>query len=277
MMTYASACAVSCTCARTSRAVFSPDGRYLYAANWDPHSFGQEHPGYLWKLDAATLEVTARVPATVNVGAVRLSADGNTLHVLQESGDSSTLHDTDLNPVPGTEDGVADYGFTYTRELGAGIVTPDGALVPGVDYSGVHWRPAQGGSTGAGSASHLPGDVIALTAAAAPTLQATRLEVGPARALAPITVPGLSARLTAANGAPVAGAVLRFTSPGGIHLGTATTDTTGHATLDAELRLPLNPDTGAIDPSRLTGPYQVTYTGQASYPPATGHADITLA
>ncbi|MFF7588058.1 hypothetical protein ACFZCK_11315 [Kitasatospora purpeofusca] len=248
--------------------VVSPDGKHLYTANPASNSV-------LWKLDAASLEVLAKAEVDRPAAVVRLSADGRTLYA-GNGGGHSTAYDTDLRRVPGTQEDEYDSGFSRPYGLDIGITSPDGTRVAGFTPTWVYWGPAQSGSTDRGSADSLPGDVVALTTAAAPTPQSTRLEVSPVRALAPITIPGLSARLTTTDGTPVPGAALRFTSAGGIDLGTATTDTTGRATLDAELRLPLNPATGAIDTSRLTGPYQVTYTGQGSYPPATGHGDITL-
>lgn len=80
-------------------------------------------------------------------------------------------------------------------------------------------------------------------------------------------VSGLTARPTTEAGAPIAGERVRFTSAGGIDLGTATTDTAGRAGSTAELRLPLNPDTGQIDTSRLTPTRSPTPAPRPTSPP----------
>lgn len=158
-------------------------------------------------------------------------------------------------------------------------LSPDGAMVCTARESTL--TVASSGPPEDPDTSHgatLPGDAVAITVAAAPVSEyATRLDgIRDVQALAPLRIPGLTARLTTADGAPVTGAPLRFTSAGGLDLGTATTGPDGRVQHTADLWLPLDPGTGAIDTSRLIGPYTVTYPGKAAYRPTEAGGIIHL-
>lgn len=73
------------------------------------------------------------------------------------------------------------------------------------------------------------------------TATSTRLKAHDTRPVAPRRVPGLTVRLTTTEGAPVPGEPLRFTSAGGLDLGTAVTDEDGRVNHTAEVLLPWPP------------------------------------
>ncbi|MFJ8212140.1 hypothetical protein [Streptomyces sp. NPDC096033] len=127
-----------------------------------------------------------------------------------------------------------------------------------------------------GRALTLPGTGVAVVAAAPLASHATRLEATGGHAYAQVTVAGLAVRLTTEAGAPLGGETVRFTSAGGLDLGTAVTGIDGRAERTAQVLVPINLDTGAIDTSKLTGPFTATFAGQPAYQPAEQQAPITL-
>ncbi|MFI0983613.1 hypothetical protein ACH4SP_42245 [Streptomyces sp. NPDC021093] len=123
----------------------------------------------------------------------------------------------------------------------------------------------------------LPGRAVAVITAAPIGAHSTQLEDGSStRPLVPLRIPGLTTRLTTADGAPISGEPVRFTSAGGLDLGIATTGTDGRVNHTVDLWLPINPDTQAIDTSRLIGPYKVSYSGKSAYQATETEGTITL-
>ncbi|MFJ5224213.1 WD40 repeat domain-containing protein [Streptomyces sp. NPDC088400] len=231
----------------------SPDGNRLYATA----------PGKaLYLLDASELTVAHTLEGWPEWGQEVLSPDGKRLFVTDpgSDGDWGGVVDT------ASREGVADFAQAPAgrEDLLPVALSPDGTVVCTAHRKAV----TVGIDTDSKSHSdELPGEAVAITAAAPLRPQSTRLETGTARTLVPLRVEGLTARLTTTGGAPVSGARLRFTSAGGLDLGTATTDTDGRVTHTTELLLPLDPDTRGIDTSHLTGPYKVTYPGKPAYEP----------
>ncbi|MFJ3914454.1 hypothetical protein [Streptomyces vinaceus] len=282
----------------------SPDGRYLYAAFL--------HDLVMIDREDDTRPAAFNLPAPARWAA--LSTDGalvyvytqtRQLHVL-DAGDLTAAHDaTDLRTVDASmavhPDGkrllLADWGLPHTLDARtlelrpdfygsrltdddnrtlALALSPDGTAFCAADNTAVI-RRTDGDFHDRVLTAELPGRAIAIVTAAAPAgAQATRLETSDTHPLAPLRVPGLTARLTTASGSPVAGEPLRFTSAGGLDLGTATTGSDGYAHHSADVLLPLDPATGAVDTSRLTGIYTVTYTGKPAYRASTAEGAITL-
>lgn len=233
--------------------VVSPDGNHLYATV----------PGKaLHLLDASELTVTHTLEGWPEAGQEALSPDGKRLFVTDpgSDGDLGGVMDTALR------EGVADFAQAPAgrQDLVPLALSPDSKTV-----CTAHRKAVTAGidTDSAAYSDELPGKAVAITVATALRPHSTRLETGTAHALVPVRVEGLTARLTTDGGAPVSGARLRFTSAGGLDLGTATTGTDGRVNHTAELLLPLDPDTRGIDTSRLTGPYKITYPGKPAYQP----------
>ncbi|MFF8784520.1 WD40 repeat domain-containing protein [Streptomyces sp. NPDC015125] len=231
----------------------SPDGNRLYAAA----------PGKaLYLLDASALTVAHTLEGWPEWGQEALSPDGKRLFVTDPGSDDDRGAMVDT----ASREGVADFvqAPAGRQNLVPVALSPDGTVV-----CTAHRKAVTAGidTDSKAYSDELPGEAVAITTAAPLRPQSTRLETGTARTLVPLRVEGLTARLTTTGGAPVSGAQLRFTSAGGLDLGTATTDTDGRVNHTAELLLPLDPDTRGIDTSRLAGPYKVTYPGKPAYGP----------
>ncbi|WP_438297161.1 hypothetical protein [Streptomyces sp. HUAS TT7] len=245
------------------RLALSPDGSRLYSCNDD---VPQQHGSWpeLHALDTDTLQVTARCRDVSDLRDVAVLPDGKRLLAIEKDHvsvrDAATLQ----------EMGVFFAGGHR------GILSPDGELLCTVGDTEARLIPATANEDDDPRVVTLPGTAVAVTTGAPVGAPATRLSVTNGRVLVPVTVPGLTAHLVTDTATPVSGAPVRFVSAGGLDLGTATTDATGHATHTASLLLPLDPATGSIDTSALTGPYTATYRGTPAYKNTQATGTITL-
>ncbi|MFD5148664.1 hypothetical protein [Streptomyces sp. NPDC058401] len=246
----------------------APDGSALY---FSAFTLGGDDGFALVRVDTQSLTATAAVYRTRNVPAA-VAADGR---VYIPTWDDVHRFDPQLSEDPEPDSlRIHPWDTACLSPDGGTLATAsgEGALLqstqPEDQDNEQEWPPTLPVA--------LPGTAVAITTAAAPATLRSRLEAGPARALAAFTVSGLTARLTTQDGDPITGQPLAFTSAGGLDLGTAHTAADGTAQLTAQVLLPIDPETGTIDTSALTGPYTVRYPGQSSYSPAAAQADLTL-
>ncbi|MGE7391790.1 hypothetical protein ACQKM2_40625 [Streptomyces sp. NPDC004126] len=238
----------------------SPDGSRLYTITVD---------GLVQALDAVSLEPVGG-PGSTAVSAGVVSPDGERLFAVGPDGVLLVLDARTLAAiaVPAGQDGLPPAPALMAYE-------PSGNRAAFIPYHVAELLIGTPGEPGSQQVA-LPGDAVSVVTGPIAQAMATRLEVQSTHPLVPVQVPGLAIRLTTADGSPIAGQTVTLTSSGGLHLGTVTTKADGRAEHTAELRLPINPDTGQIDTSRLTGPYTATYDGAPSYGKAETAGEITL-
>ncbi|MEU3062869.1 hypothetical protein [Streptomyces subrutilus] len=247
----------------------APDGSALYLSAYSPGDEAEK--GFaLVRVETQSLTATAEIYKTHNVPAA-VAADGR---VYIPTWDDVCRFNPQLSEDPAPDS-------LRIHPWRTACLSPDGGTLATSSGEGALLQSTQRPEDDehewhATFPVALPGTAVALTTAAAPAILSARLEAGPARALAAFTVSELTARLTTQGGDPITGQPLTFTSAGGLDLGTAHTAADGTAQLTAQVLLPIDPETGTIDTSALTGPYTVRYPGQSSYSPADAQADLTL-